>query len=74
MSFNDFINKNPSRDEVLEVMCTIANNNCLHIEETWCFKELSEKFNFSINDFYDDQDELTEYERKYIGLYNWKVK
>jgi hypothetical protein len=74
MTIEQYLSKNPSREKVLNDICAVANINCLHIEELWLYVELSEMFNISLDDFYNDQEALTEYERNYIGLYNWKVK
>lgn len=74
MNLEDFIKTNPTREAVKQMLCETANYYVLSIEELWCFRSLAESFNFSIDEFYDDQDELTEYERNYVGLYNWKIR
>jgi ribosomal protein S24E len=74
MELKEFLDNNPSRKEVAEMLCKASNFYCLPINELWCYKELCDKYTLDVDDFYDDQDELTEYERKYIGIYNWKVK
>lgn len=74
MSLEKFLSKNPNKREVMEILCESANLNVLPINEFWAWSELSEKFGLSMNDFYDDQEALTEYERSHIGLYNWKIK
>ena len=73
MELTDFLKTNPSRNEVAKMLCKASNFYCIPIDTLWCYKEICEKYNLTMNDFYDDQGELTEYERNCIGLYNWKV-
>lgn len=74
MHINEFINSNPTKQQVAQKLCEAANFYCLSINTLWCFKEFANKYDLTINDFYDDQDSLTEYERTFMGLYNWKAK
>lgn len=73
-SLEEYLRINPSRKQVAQLLCKVANNNVLHMKELGLFTELAPQFNLTLDDFYDDQDELDEYAKKYIGLYNWKVK
>lgn len=74
MSLEEYLSSKPSRREVMEMICNIANANVLPICDVPIWDELSDKFDFTVDDFYDDQDSWGEYEKNYIGLYNWTVK
>ncbi len=78
MTLNDFIAKNPSREQIAEQICFCANNYVLHIDDTFVWGKLSELGGFTIDDFYDDQEETR---RRYeddavdkVGIVNWKWK
>jgi hypothetical protein len=74
MTLEQFCKNNPTKEQVIIKLCDYVNHNALHIKELWCYAELADKYDIHDDDFYDDQSELTEYERNYIGLYNWKIK
>jgi len=41
------------RKEVAKLLCKTANG-CLHIKELWSWKEISDEWNFTIDEFFDD--------------------
>lgn len=78
MTMEEFIAKNPSREEIAAQICAVANNNVLEIDETFAWQPLSELAGFTLDDFYDDvqgtfylygSEALTHY-----GIVNWKLK
>lgn len=74
MNIQEYLKSNPTRKQVAEMLCRVANFNVLKVDENWLFAELSDKFRLTADDFYNDESELTDYEINCIGLYNWKVR
>ena len=74
MTLEEYLKTDRTKNEIMELLCDIANRNFLSVDELWCYKELSENFNITMDDFIDDLDELSEYKRCVIGYFNWKVK
>lgn len=73
-TIEEYLATNPTRADVAKVLCKIANSNVLPMHDLGLFYDLAPLFNLTLDDFYDDQSVFSEYERNYIGLYNWTVK
>jgi hypothetical protein len=78
LTLDDFISKNPTREEIALQICAVANNNVLEIEETFVWETLSELGSFTKNDFFDDvQETFDRYGSEaltHYGIVNWKLK
>lgn len=67
----DRIFEGKTKMEAIEILCSVANSNCLAMYDTWLYKYGVEKFGITRGDYYNDYNELTEEAKQYIGD-NWK--
>lgn len=78
MSIEEFLAKNPTRQEISIHLRAIANMNVLEIDETYLWEDLSKAGNFTKDDFYDDQEETKRQMGieaiTHHGIVNWKLK
>lgn len=77
-NIKSFIASNPSREELANVICYVANNNVLEIDETWAWEVYHELGGFAKDDFYDDvQGTFNFYGQEALEMYgivNWRLK
>lgn len=78
MTLEEFLATKPTREEAIECLCCVANQNVLKIDDTFAWKELSEYTGVTADDFWDDREETIkrfgEVAITHFGLYNWKLK
>jgi hypothetical protein len=56
------------------LLCRDENIHCMHIEEHASYCNVKDFYGFTLDDFIDDQSIYDDYEKEYIGLYNWVYK
>ena len=74
MDIEKYLAGNPSVEDVVYVLCRIANHHIF--APPWnanCWKELSEYANLTKNDFWEDADALSPVDYLY-GQTAWKYK
>jgi hypothetical protein len=80
MTLQEFIAKKPTRQQIADQICAVANNNVLWIDDTFVWEHLSYLGCFQKEDFYDDQEETMRiYPNGWeainvYGIVNWKLK
>lgn len=78
MTIEEFLAKNPTRQEIAFQLCALANHHILPIDETYIWEDLSKAGNFTKDDFYDDQQatkrEMGVEAITHHGIVNWKLK
>lgn len=77
MNLNKFIETSPSPAEIASVICAVANNNVLEIDETFVWSPLAELGGFTRADFVDDvQATFDAHGAEALDVYgmkNWKL-
>jgi hypothetical protein len=68
----DRIFEGKTKLQAIEVLCAVANNNCLAMHETWLYQYGVEAFGITRADYYNDYDEITEEAKEYGIGDNWK--
>ena len=72
-----FIDSNPSKEQVAQYLCDVANNHVLDIDDTYAW-DLAEQIGLTKEDFFDDQEETIrrfgEEAITHYGIVNWKYK
>lgn len=75
MNIQSFIETNPTPAEIAAVICAVANNNVLEIDETFAWS-IAEFGGFTKADFVDDvQDTFDRHGAEALDVYgikNWK--
>ncbi|MED3792370.1 hypothetical protein P4571_07935 [Niallia alba] len=61
-----------NKDEALLALCYTANINCLPIDELWCYKDICSEFGITSQDYYNDEESLSEEHLDNAGNNNWK--
>jgi hypothetical protein len=61
-----------NKEEALSALCATANANCLPITQLWCYEELCEMFDITPDDYWNDENELSEEHKDIAGNNNWK--
>ena len=58
MTLEEFLAKQPSREEIARQLCAVANNDVcgVDITDTFVWEPLSRLGGFTADDFYDDQE------------------
>lgn len=76
--FEFLLSEGATKEQFASVICMLANNYCMDISDTGLWNLVSEKFQISENDFYNDSEETRlRYGNDAVDLYgivNWKYK
>lgn len=74
---DEFIQSNPSKEQVAQYLCNVANNHLLAIDDTYAW-DLAGQIGLTKEDFFDDQEEtIRRFDEEAIthyGIVNWKYK
>lgn len=77
-SIQAFIKSNPTKEEYGKMICDVANENFLEIDETYAWDAYSNLAGLTKEDFVDDLNETVKLHGQealnIYGLKNWKLK
>jgi hypothetical protein len=78
MTLEDFIQTNPTKEEIAFQLCAVANYNIINIDESYAWEELSKLGGLKKEDFWDDKEETVKKMGgeavTHHGIVNWKLK
>jgi hypothetical protein len=78
LTLEEFIAKNPTKEEIAFQICAVANMNVLEINDTYVWDTLRNLGGFTKEDFFDDvQETFNVHGAKalsHYGIVNWKLK